>query len=51
MDKAKKPQSPLFRSPVRTLTSEEMVRVAGGGFQAALARKPSQTPIDVEGFR
>lgn len=51
MDKAKKVQSPLFRSPVRTLSSEEMVRVTGGVFEEATALKPSQTPIDVEGFR
>jgi hypothetical protein len=51
MKKANKSRSPLFRSPVRTLTPEEMARVSGGEFSENAAGKPSSTPIDVEGFR
>lgn len=51
MTKTKKTQSPLFRSPIRTLTPEELIHVSGGGPFTENDGKPSQTPIDVEGFR
>lgn len=51
MFKTKKSEAPLFRSPVRTLTREEMALITGATYEPNLAGKPSQTPIDVEGFR
>lgn len=48
----KKSQDTLFRTPVRTLSAEEIARVAGsGGPYSGPGVKPSQTPIDVQGFR
>ena len=50
MDRTKKSQSSLFRTPVRTLSAEEAKRVVGGGAQS-IARKPSSILTDVQGFR
>jgi hypothetical protein len=50
MSDKKKSQAPLFRAPVRTLAADELARVAGG-WSSAPGLKPSQTPIDVQGFR
>ncbi len=51
MEKAKKSPSSLFRTPVRTLTSEQIAHVTGGVYQAREVGKPSSTLIDIEGFR
>lgn len=51
MFKTKKSEATLFRSPVRTLKREELALVSGADYEPNLAGKPSQTPIDVEGFR
>ncbi len=52
MSKSNDTKSPLFRSPVRTLTPAELARVNGAASTSPrVGGKPSTTPIDQQGFR